>query len=199
MSRTSGSSPEKGLTWQGFTEASADKEDFRMSGGCRYTEPSVPPATIEVTILGKKDFVVIVRRWRQQGPVRRPSGWAPVGVVSRRNLAEAMVALLREASVWTEARAVSHHELLHEIREEDRERILARLNSRTKAEIKRDLELRWAAATRLAGLPDRRSGRDRRTRNDRRRSAEQSLPPAGERRRGRDRRSGRDRRLRYSL
>jgi len=123
-----------------------------------------------------------------------------VGVVDRRNLADAMVALLREASVWTEARAVSHHELLHGIPEEDRERILARLNSRTKAEIKRDLELRWAAATRLAGLPDRRSGRERRSQHDRRRrGAEQSLPPGGERRRGRDRRSGRDRRLRYAV
>jgi hypothetical protein len=57
-----------------------------------------------------------------------------------------MAALLREESAWTEVRALSAQELLHEIRAEDCERILERLHNRTNAEIKRDLELGWAAA-----------------------------------------------------
>jgi hypothetical protein len=106
-----------------------------------------------------------------------------------------MAALLREESAWTEVRALSAQELLHEIRAEDCERILERLHNRTNAEIKRDLELRWAAAKRLMDLPDRRSDRDRRSGRDRRRSAEQSRPPAGaEHRAEGERRSGGDRR-----
>ena len=147
------------------------------------------------TILGRNDFLVIVRRWRKQGPVRRPSEWTPIGAADRRDLADMMAAVLREESLWIEARAVSAHEFLHEFRAEDCERILERLNSRTTAEIRGDLELRSAAAARLAGEPDRRSGLDRRSGRDRRRRA-QNLWPGVERRTGAERRAGRDRRFR---
>lgn len=113
-------------------------------------------------------------------------------MVDSRELAEAMAALLSEEAA-TEARAVSTHELLHREREEDRERILDRLNSRTTADIERDLALRQAASMRLAGTGERRSGRDRRTLAERRGDADARLP-VGERRSGGDRRSGRDRR-----
>jgi len=145
------------------------------------------------TILGSRDLVVIVRRWRQRGPVRRADMWTPVGVVDSPELAEEMAALVREEADGTEACVVSAHELLHKLRGEDRERILDRLNSRTTAEIKRDLELQSAAAARLASRPERRSGRDRRLGRDRR--ARLDLKPAeSERRSRRDRRSGQDRR-----
>jgi hypothetical protein len=118
--------------------------------------------------------------------------WTPAGVVDSRELAEAMAALLAEEPS-TEARAVSTHELLHRVREEDRERILDRLNSRSTADIERDLALRHAASMRLAGTGERRSGRDRRSLADRRSESDARLP-VGERRSGSDRRSGRERR-----
>jgi hypothetical protein len=146
------------------------------------------------TILGSRDFVVIVRRWRQRGPVRRPGVWTPAGVVDDRELAEAMAELVQEGgAVGTEARVVSVHELLHKLRAEDRERILDRLNGRTTAEIERDLTLRRASEARLASVHDRRSGRDRRLGGDRRSGRGSSLH-GRERRSGRNRRSGRDRR-----
>lgn len=101
---------------------------------------------------------------------------------------------MREESHWIEARAVSAHELLHGFRAEESQGILERLNSRTTAEIKCDLELRGAAAARLANQHERRSGCDRRSGRDRRRSAEQKLPPDAERRKGGERRAGRERR-----
>jgi hypothetical protein len=113
-------------------------------------------------------------------------------VVDSRELAEAMAALLGDEQ-GTEARAVSAYDLLHKVRETDRERILDRLNSRTTADIERDLALRQAAAERLASRLDRRSGRDRRSGYDRRSIGEWS-PPGGERRSGRERRVRRDRR-----
>ena len=162
-------------------------------GRCSGWVRSGCPATIGGTIVGKNDFVVIVRRWRQRSPVRHPGAWNPVAVVDRRELAEAMAALLQEEGTDTEARAISCQELLHKIPTADRERILDRLNSRTTVEIKRELELRWASATRLAGLPGRRSGRERRSGRDRRSSREPNW--SGEERRTKgDRRSGRDRR-----
>ena len=144
------------------------------------------------TILGRRDFVVIVRRWRERGAVRRPGVWTPAGVADSRELADAMVALLAE-NAGVEARAVSTHELLHREREEDRERILDLLNGRTTADIERDLALRAAAAMRLASIRDRRGGRDRRSGFDRR-SQRHWSPPGGDRRSGGERRSGRDRR-----
>lgn len=113
-------------------------------------------------------------------------------MVDSRELADAMVALLAEEAD-TEARAVSAHDLLHRVREEDRERILDLLNGRTTADIERDLALRAAAAMRLVSGRNRRSGRDRRSGFDRRSHRDWS-PPGGERRSGGDRRSGRDRR-----
>lgn len=124
--------------------------------------------------------------------MRRPGAWTPAGVVDSRELAEAMAALLGEEA-RTEARAVSAHDLLHRTREEDRERILELLNSRTTADIERDLRLRSTAAMRLAARRDRRAGRDRRSGADRRCEPDSRLP-VGERRSGSDRRSGRDRR-----
>lgn len=107
-----------------------------------------------------------------------------------------MAAVLQEESRWIEARTVSASEFLHGFRAEECERILERLHGRTTAEIKRDLELRLAAAARLAGQqPERRSGRDRRSGRERRSSTE-NPPPTAERRTGGERRSGRDRRLR---
>jgi hypothetical protein len=137
---------------------------------------------------------VLVRRGREGSRLLRPEAWIPVGVADRRELAEAMAALLREDGSGTEARVVGTHELLHEFRAEDSEWILERLNSRTTAEVKRDRELRQAAAAQLAGAPDRRSGRERRSGRDRRRGG---LPrPSGlERRVSGERRSGHDRRL----
>jgi hypothetical protein len=88
---------------------------------------------------------------------------------------------------------------LHKVRDEDRERILDRLNSRTTAEITRDLELQRAGALVVAGIRDRRSGHDRRSGRDRR-SRRDGVPARDaaprERRSGGDRRSGRDRRRR---
>ena len=105
-----------------------------------------------------------------------------------------MAELLR-AEAGVEARAVSSHELFHKTREEDRERILDRLNSRTTAEIDRDLELRRAAALVLAETRDRRSGQDRRSGSERRSGRDLARPlPADDRRSGSDRRSGRERR-----
>jgi hypothetical protein len=145
------------------------------------------------TILGRHDFVVIVRRWRQQGPVRGPGVWTPAAVADDQELAEVMAALLREDGSDTEARVVSAYELLHRFRSEDRERILDRLNSRTTADIARGVALRLAATARLASMHERRSGRERRSGGDRR-SGPDTSRPGGERRSGRDRRLGRDRR-----
>lgn len=105
-----------------------------------------------------------------------------------------MAAVLQEENRWIEAKTVSAREFLHGFRAEEGTRILERLNSRTTAEIRRELELRWAAAARLADQPDRHSGHDRRSGRDRRGSAEQSLPRGEERRTRGERRSGRDRR-----
>jgi hypothetical protein len=145
------------------------------------------------TILGRHDLLVIVRRWRQQGPVRRPGVWTPVGVVDDEELAEAMAAILQEDSANTEARVVSAQDLLHQLRAEESEWILERLDSRTTADIARDLALRRAGAARLASLHERRSCSDRRSVRDRRSGRDWSLP-GRERRSGGDRRSGRDRR-----
>jgi hypothetical protein len=144
------------------------------------------------TILGRRDFVVIVRRWRQQGSIRRPGMWTPVGVVDDLELAAAMADLVRDDEAESDVSVVSADELLHVLPSQDREHILDRLNSRTAGDKRRDLALRHAAEARLrrgerrSGL-DRRSGRERRSGGDR-------IPPAGERRSGRDRRSGRERR-----
>jgi hypothetical protein len=146
-------------------------------------------ASIPRTILGRRDFVVIVRR---QGPARRSGVWTPVGVVDDLELAATMADLLLEEEAGTEVSVVSADELLHTFQLQDRERILDRLNSRTTIDIQRDLTLRRAAAARLA-RPERRSGLDRRSGRDRR-SAEDWIPSGGERRSGRDRRGGRDRR-----
>jgi hypothetical protein len=143
------------------------------------------------TILGRRDFVVIVRRWRNRLPIRRPGVWTPAGVGDDRELAEAMADVLREDDVDAEARVVSAYELMHVLREEDRERILDRLNSRTTSDIERDLALRRTAAARLASY-ERRSG-NRRAGRDRRSGRDLSLT-GGEHRSGHDRRSGRDRR-----
>jgi hypothetical protein len=118
--------------------------------------------------------------------------------VDSRELAEAMADILRTESD-TESRAVSTKELLVKVREADRERILDRLNSRTNADITRDLALRRAATLALTESRDRRSGLDRRSGRDRRSSRDfpgrRDAPlPAAERRSGRDRRSGRERR-----
>jgi hypothetical protein len=112
-------------------------------------------------------------------------------VVDSRELAEATAALVGEA-VGIEALVISGYELQHKVRPDDRERILDQLSDRTTAAIKRDLELRSAAAMRLLGKSERRSGRDRRMGHDRR-SENQGLAEY-DRRSGHDRRSGRDRR-----
>jgi hypothetical protein len=135
--------------------------------------------------------VVIVRRWRQRGPLRRHGTWTPAGVADDRELAEAMADLLREEED-VEAQTVSSYDLLHKLAAEDRDRILERLNSRTTGDIARDLALREAARQRLASY-ERRSGRDRRSGHDRR-SDRGWTPPRGDRRAGSDRRSGVDRR-----
>jgi hypothetical protein len=133
-----------------------------------------------------------VRRWRQQGPIRLPGVWTPVGVVDDLELAAAMADLVREDEAGIDASVVSANELLYAFPSQDRARILDRLNSRTTDDIQRDLTLRRAAEARLAKHErrsnlDRRSGRDRRSGIDRK-------PPGGQRRFGRDRRSGSDRR-----
>jgi hypothetical protein len=135
--------------------------------------------------------VIVVRQWRQRGPLRRPGGWIPVGVADDRELAEAMADLLREKGD-VDARAVSAHDLLHKIGQEERERILERLNSRTTGDIERDLTLREAARRRLASY-ERRSGLDRRSGHDRRSAAGRVLL-GGDRRSSGDRRSGLERR-----
>ena len=109
-----------------------------------------------------------------------------------------MAELLR-AEHNTEVRAVSAAELMHKIRDEDRERIVASLNSRTTAEIERERTLQQAAAVRLSGTRDRRTGGDRRSGRDRRSTGGRldrldALLPRDDRRSGRDRRSGSDRR-----
>lgn len=144
------------------------------------------------TILGSRDFVVIMRRWRQRGPLRVAGAWTPVGVVNTRRLADTMAELLREAASDTETRVVGAHELLHKVRAEDRERILDQLHDRTSAAIQRDAALRTEAEERLR-VNERRSGRDRRSGRERR-SNLGSGPSNTERRAGADRRSGRDRR-----
>jgi hypothetical protein len=144
------------------------------------------------TILGRRDFVVIVRRWRQQGPVRRPGVWTPVGVVDDIEVAGVMADLVREEEPGTEVSVVSADELLHAFPAQDRESILGRLNSRTTNDIQRELTLRRSAEVRLTRR-ERRSGFDRRSGRDRR-SGVGWIPPGGERRSAHERRSGRDRR-----
>jgi hypothetical protein len=144
------------------------------------------------TILGRRDFVVIVRRWRQQGPVRLPGLWTPVGVVDDVGLAAAMADLVREDEPGIDASVVSADELLYAFPSEDRARILDRLSSRTVNDIQRDLKLRRAAEARLA-KHERRSGLDRRSGRDRRSGIDRK-PAGGQRRSSRDRRSGSDRR-----
>jgi hypothetical protein len=146
----------------------------------------------EGTILGSRDFVVIARRWRQRGPVRRPSLWSAAGVVDDRELAEAMADLLREDGADIEARVVSAYDFQHKLPTSDRERILDELHDRTTVAIHSDLVLRSAAAARLASYQHR-SGRDRRSGLERRSRLDWS-PPGGERRTGVERRSGLDRR-----
>ena len=144
------------------------------------------------TILGRRDFVVIVRRWRKQGPVRRPGAWTPIGVVDNHELAAAMAELLTEEAAGNESSVVSADELVHKLCSQDRERILEKLNSRTTGEIQRSLALQAEAAARLAKR-ERRSGIDRRSLRDRR-SGVAWKPAVRDRRSGHDRRSGRDRR-----
>lgn len=143
------------------------------------------------TILGRHDFVILVRQWRQRGLLRRYGAWSPAGVADDRELAEAMADLLREKGD-VDARAVSAYDLLHKIDQGERERICERLNSRTTGEIERDVMLREAARRRLARY-ERRSGRDRRSDRDRR-VGRGRVPSAGDRRSGGERRSGLDRR-----
>jgi hypothetical protein len=143
--------------------------------------------TFATTIVGKHDFVVIVRRWRQQGTRRRADAWAPVAVVDDRAVASSMAELLVEATPRTEARVLSGSELLRELHAEDRERIVEQLNSRTNGDVKRAQALRQAALARR----DRRSGADRRSGVERRLTRKRH---AAERRSGHDRRSGVDRR-----
>lgn len=102
-----------------------------------------------------------------------------------------MADVLREEGD-VDARAVSAYDLLHKIGQDDRERILERLNSRTTGDIERDFMLREAARRRLARY-ERRSGRDRRSGHDRR-SGRGSVPPGADRRSSADRRSGLERR-----
>jgi hypothetical protein len=144
------------------------------------------------TILGRRDFVVIVRRWRQQGPVRLPGAWTPIGVVDNLELAAAMADLVREDEAGNDVSVVSADELLYAFPSQDRARILDRLNSRTVNDIQRDLNLRRAAEARLA-KHERRSSLDRRSGRDRRSGIDRSSP-GGQHRSGRDRRSGCDRR-----
>ena len=139
------------------------------------------------TILGRRDFVVIVRRWRQQGPVRLPGVWTPVGVADDLELAAAMADLVREDEAGTDVSVISADELLYAFPSEDRARILDRLNSRTTNDIQHDLTLRRAAEARLAAH-QRRSGLDRRSGRDRRSGIDRK-PPGGQRRSGHDRRS----------
>jgi hypothetical protein len=148
-------------------------------------------ASIAGTILGRHDLIVIVRRWRQQGPARHPGVWTPVAVVDDLELAAAMADLLREET-GTDVSVVSADELLHVFRSQDRARILDRLNSRTTSEIQGEHSLRQEAEARLA-KPRSRSGIDRRSGGDRR-SGVDWKPSESERRSGRDRRSGPDRR-----
>jgi hypothetical protein len=139
------------------------------------------------TIVGKHDFVVIARRWRQQGGRRRAEPWSPVAVVEDRLVASGMAELLVEATPQTEARVLSGSELLRELQAEDRERIVDQLNSPTRADIDRAETLRRAALARR----ERRSGADRRSGIERRVAARRR---AAERRSGHDRRSAVDRR-----
>ena len=144
------------------------------------------------TILGRRDFVVIMRHWRQQGPVRSPDVWTPIGVVDSLELAAAMADLVREDEAGADVSVVSADDLFYELRSQDREHILERLNSRTSNEIQRDLALRRAAAERLA-KHERRSGCDRRSGRNRRSDRDWKSPGRDRRLRG-DRRSGLDRR-----
>lgn len=148
-------------------------------------------------ILGRRDFVVIVRQWRRRAAARSPGAWAPAGVTDDRELAETMADLLREEDVDTEARVLSAHELLHDLAAEDSLNILDRLNSRTTSDIERDFALRRAAEARLARY-ERRSGRNRRSGGDRR-SGRETSQTGVEHRAGRDRRTGRDRRRAESV
>jgi hypothetical protein len=136
--------------------------------------------------------VVIVRRWRQQGPVRRPGAWTAVAVVDDLQLAAAIADLVSEEDVALDASVATADEVLHVFRGQDRERILDQLNGRTTKELLRELTLRRAAEGRL-NRQERRSGVERRSGRERRFGIE-SVPPAGERRCGRDRRSRPDRR-----
>jgi hypothetical protein len=118
--------------------------------------------------------------------------WTPVAVVNDIELAGAMADVVREYDPGNDVSVVSADELLHTFRAQDREWILGRLNSRTNADIQRELTLRRTAGARLT-KQERRSGLDRRSGRDRR-SVHGRTPPGGERRSGRDRRSGRERR-----
>ena len=143
--------------------------------------------TCATTIVGRHDFVVIVRRWRQQGTRRRADAWAPVAVVDDRVVASGMAELLVETTPRTEARVLSGSELLRELSAEDRERIVDQLNSRTNRDVERAEALRQAALARR----ERRSGAERRSGVERRATWKRR---AAERRSGHDRRSGIDRR-----
>ena len=101
------------------------------------------------TILGRRDFVVIVRRWRSMERFGvpacglQPAWWTAVSSGRRWRSSSKMG--------WAPRCAPSAPtSCCHKVREEDRERILDRLNSRTTADIERDLALRRAATLRLA-------------------------------------------------
>lgn len=141
-------------------------------------------------MLGSHDYIVVVRRWRQRGPVRHASPWEPAGIAGDAAVAAAM-AELAAAEPLREARVLTRASLLKELRSEDRERILDRLGNPTKGDLARAAELRRLALAKLA-QGERRSGRDRRSGGDRRRTT--ASVPESDRRSGRERRSGLDRR-----
>ena len=152
------------------------------------------------TIVGKHDFVVIVRHWRQHGPVRRADAWLPAAVSDDPKVAATMAQLIMSANRLDEARALSHSALVRELSTEDRERIFGLLQNRTTADTARAAALHKAA---LARLTERRDGIDRRSGSDRRKAMERrhqrseitaSMRAAGERRTGIQRRRSSDRR-----
>ena len=94
------------------------------------------------------DFVVIVRRWRQQGPRRPPGPWTPIGVAADAALASVMAEALAAEHADDEARAVGRDQLAREFGVEARERILELLSNPTIAESAQAAALREEAAVR---------------------------------------------------
>src|ERR1700751_3862469 len=97
-------------------------------------------------MVGAQDFVVIVRRWQQNGPRRVPGAWAPAATATDALVATTIAGLLTSANPNDEAQALTRIALAKELGAEEQERILDLLHNPTTTHTARAAALCKAAA-----------------------------------------------------